>query len=63
MQYAVDVNTLEQKQVPTLGLNGIGLAPLELDRPVAFDPYRVNRDTGSFILSTASATPPWRRAW
>jgi len=50
VQYAVDVNTLEQKQVPTLGLNEIGLARLELDRPVSFDPYRQNRDTGSFIL-------------
>ena len=50
VQYAVDVNTLEQKQVPTLQLNGIGLVRLELDRPVSFDPYRVNRDTGSFIL-------------
>ena len=50
VQYAVDVNTLEQKQVPTLGLNEIGLVRLELDRPVAFDPYRENRETGSFIL-------------
>ena len=51
VQYAVDVNTLEQKQVPTLGLNEIGVARLELDRPISFDPYRQNRDTGSFILS------------
>ncbi|HEY6871341.1 MAG TPA: sulfate adenylyltransferase subunit CysN, partial [Geobacteraceae bacterium] len=50
VQYAVDVNTLEQKQAPTLGLNGIGAVRLELDRPVAFDPYRQNRETGSFIL-------------
>ncbi len=50
VEYAVDVNTLEQKQAPTLGLNEIGVARLELDRPVAFDPYRQNRDTGSFIL-------------
>jgi sulfate adenylyltransferase large subunit len=50
VQYAVDVNTLEQNQVPTLGLNGIGVVKLELDRAVAFDPYRQNRDTGSFIL-------------
>ncbi len=48
--YAVDVNTLEQNQAPTLGLNGIGVVRLELDRAVAFDPYRQNRDTGSFIL-------------
>ncbi|BCG47454.1 Sulfate adenylyltransferase subunit 1/Adenyly23Slfate kinase [Citrifermentans bremense] len=50
VHYATDVNTLEQKQVATLGLNEIGLARLELDRPVSFDPYRENRDTGSFIL-------------
>ena len=50
VQYAVDVNTLEQKLVPTLGLNEIGVARLELDRPISFDPYRLNRHTGSFIL-------------
>lgn len=50
VEYAVDVNTLEQKQTPTLGLNEIGVVRLELDRPVSFDPYRQNRDTGSFIL-------------
>jgi sulfate adenylyltransferase subunit 1 len=50
VQYAVDVNSLEQKQVPTLGLNEIGVVRLELDRPVSFDPYKQNRDTGSFIL-------------
>jgi sulfate adenylyltransferase subunit 1 len=50
VQYAVDVNSLEQKQVPTLGLNEIGVVRLELDRPISFDTYRQNRDTGSFIL-------------
>ncbi|OGT99371.1 MAG: sulfate adenylyltransferase [Geobacteraceae bacterium GWC2_48_7] len=50
VQYAVDVNTLEQKQVSTLGLNEIGVGRLELDRPIPFDPYRRNQDTGSFIL-------------
>jgi sulfate adenylyltransferase subunit 1 len=50
VQYAVDVNTLEQKQAPTLGLNEIGVVRLELDRPISFDPYRHNRHTGSFIL-------------
>jgi len=28
----------------------IGVCELELDRPVAFDPYIENRDTGGFIL-------------
>jgi sulfate adenylyltransferase subunit 1 len=50
VQYAVDVNTLEHKQVPTLGLNEIGVVRLELDRPVSFDTYRQNRYTGGFIL-------------
>jgi sulfate adenylyltransferase subunit 1 len=50
VQFVVDVNSLEQKQAPTLGLNEIGVVRLELDRPVAFDPYRENRETGSFIL-------------
>ncbi|MDD2735950.1 MAG: sulfate adenylyltransferase subunit CysN [Desulfuromonadaceae bacterium] len=50
VQYAVDVNTLEQKQVRTLGLNEIGVVRLELDRPISFDPYRQNRQTGSVIL-------------
>jgi sulfate adenylyltransferase subunit 1 len=50
VQYAVDVNTLEQKQLPTLGLNEIGVARLELDRPISFDTYHQNRNTGSFIL-------------
>jgi hypothetical protein len=50
VEYVVDVNTLEQKQAPTLGLNGIGVVRMELDRPVSLDPYRENRATGSFIL-------------
>ena len=50
VQQAVDVNTLEQKQATTLGLNEIGVGLLELDRPVPLDPYHQNRHTGSFIL-------------
>ncbi len=50
IQYAVDVNTLEQKQARTLGLNEIGVGLVELDRPAPLDPYRQNRHTGSFIV-------------
>jgi len=50
LKYAVDVNTLEQKPASTLGLNEIGVGLLELDRPASFDPYRQNRDSGSFIV-------------
>ncbi|HEU4412774.1 MAG TPA: sulfate adenylyltransferase subunit CysN [Polyangiaceae bacterium] len=50
IEHKVDVNTLEQAPAEALGLNEIGVAELQLDRPVAFDPYRSNRDTGGFIL-------------
>jgi len=50
VQYGVDVNTLEKSQVATLGLNGIGVVRLELDRPVALDSYSENRETGCFIM-------------
>ena len=36
--------------MPTLGLNEIGVVRLELDRPISFDTYQQNRDTGSFIM-------------
>ncbi len=34
----------------TLELNAIGVCNLSLDRPIAFDAYQANRDTGGFIL-------------
>jgi bifunctional enzyme CysN/CysC len=49
-KYKVNVNTLEHLAAKTLDLNEIGVCNIALDRPVAFDPYEVNRDTGGFIL-------------
>ncbi len=49
-KYKVNVNTLEHLAAKTLALNEIGVCNIALDRPVAFDPYEVNRDTGGFIL-------------
>jgi bifunctional enzyme CysN/CysC len=49
-KYVVDVNTLEHLAARTLHLNEIGVANLTLDRAVPFDPYRDNRDMGSFIV-------------
>ncbi|OHV27922.1 MULTISPECIES: sulfate adenylyltransferase subunit CysN [Pseudofrankia] len=49
-KYKVNVNTLEQTATKTLELNEIGVANINLDRPVPFDPYAVNRDMGGFIL-------------
>lgn len=50
LKHKVNVNTLEPLAADKLELNEIGVVELELDRPVAFDPYTVNRDTGGFIL-------------
>ncbi len=50
VKYKLNVNTLEQCAANKLELNEIGVVDLELDRPIAFDPYRENRDTGGFIL-------------
>jgi bifunctional enzyme CysN/CysC len=49
-KYKVNVNTLEHLAARTLHLNEIGVCNLNLDQPVAFDPYVENRDTGGFIL-------------
>ena len=48
--HRVNVNTLEQQPAQQLDLNEIGLCHVTLDRPVAFDPYAQNRETGGFIL-------------
>ncbi|NMF90387.1 sulfate adenylyltransferase subunit CysN [Aromatoleum petrolei] len=50
IKYQVNVNTLEHVAARTLDLNAIGVCNLSLDRPIAFDPYDENRDTGGFIL-------------
>jgi bifunctional enzyme CysN/CysC len=49
-KYKVNVNTLEHQAAKTLHLNEIGICNLNLDQPIAFDPYVENRDTGGFIL-------------
>jgi bifunctional enzyme CysN/CysC len=49
-RHRVNVNTLEQQVATQLELNEIGVCQLSLDRPVAFDPYEKNRETGGFIL-------------
>jgi bifunctional enzyme CysN/CysC len=50
LKHKIDVNTLEQLPANSLERNEVGVCVLELDEPVAFDPYEVNRDTGGFIL-------------
>jgi len=50
LKYKTDVNTLSHAAGKTLHLNEVGYANLSLSQPIAFDPYRENRDTGGFIL-------------
>lgn len=50
LKYKVHVNTREHLAAKHLDLNEIGFCNVALERPVPFDPYRENRETGSFIL-------------
>jgi bifunctional enzyme CysN/CysC len=50
LKHKLDVNTLEHVASRTLHMNEIGYCNLSTRASVAFDPYRVNRDTGGFII-------------
>jgi bifunctional enzyme CysN/CysC len=49
-KYQISVNTLEHLAAKRLDLNEIGVCNVAMDRPVPFDAYATNRDTGGFIL-------------
>jgi len=49
-EHAVDVNTLAELSVKTLGLNDIGVAQLYTDRPIVFEAFDDGADLGGFIL-------------
>jgi sulfate adenylyltransferase large subunit len=46
----IDMRNLAEEPVTALGLNEIGRAVVIAERPLFFDPYRMNRATGSLIL-------------
>jgi len=51
VRYKIDVETLHRDEsASTLELNDLGRIHLELSAPLAFDPYRRNRVTGSLIM-------------
>jgi len=50
IKYKVDVNTLEKSEVDHFELNEIGRVVLTTVKPLLFDPYKKNRQTGAFIL-------------
>jgi bifunctional enzyme CysN/CysC len=49
-RHRVNVNTLDEQAAQQLELNEIGVCQVSLDRPIAFDLYSRNRETGGFIL-------------
>ena len=50
VKYKVDVNSLEKLSIEHLSLNEIGRVVITTSKPIFFDPYKKNRQTGSFIL-------------
>ncbi|HXJ17695.1 MAG TPA: sulfate adenylyltransferase subunit CysN [Candidatus Polarisedimenticolia bacterium] len=50
IRYRVDINTLEHVPAKKLDMNDIAAVDVKTTLPLFFDPYRVNRTTGSFIV-------------
>jgi len=50
VSYKMDINTLEKLKIKSLKLNEIGRVVLTSTKALAFDSYRKNKQTGSFIL-------------
>ncbi len=51
VKYKIDINTLEKNyDDKSISLNEIARISLKLTRPIAYDPYKINRVTGSVIL-------------
>ena len=50
LRYSIDVNTLKREAAETFRLNQIGRVVITTSRPLLFDSYEKNRQTGSFIL-------------
>ena len=50
LKYRLEIATMEPLASKTLQLNEIGECNVETTLPIAFDPYRENRETGSCIL-------------
>jgi len=50
LDFRLDIDAQQEVAATTLALNGIGQVEIEADRPIPFDPYDQNRDTGGFIL-------------
>ena len=50
IKYNIEVNTLKKSKADKLELNEIGRVVVSTSKPLFYDPYSKNRETGSFIL-------------
>lgn len=50
IHHRIDVNTLEHHDAGELNLNEIGHCTVSVNAPVVFDPYKISKGTGSFII-------------
>lgn len=50
IKFRTNVNTLEHTAATKLELNEVGTVTIATDKPIAFDPYASNGQTGAFIL-------------
>ena len=50
IRYKIDVNNLEEYNTEGFELNNIGRVVITTVKPLFFDPYKKNHNTGSFIL-------------
>lgn len=50
IKHKIDINTLQKSAIDFFELNEIGRAVLTTAKPLFFDPYSKNKNTGSFVL-------------
>ena len=50
LKYRIDINSFAQEAAKSLDLNEVGVVNISTQEPIAFDAYKSNRSTGSFIL-------------
>ncbi|MEO6395746.1 MAG: sulfate adenylyltransferase subunit CysN [Devosia sp.] len=50
LKFRTNINTLEESAAKTLELNEVGTLTIATAKPIAFDSYAANGQTGSFIL-------------
>lgn len=50
IDHKLDINSLDQVETAELATNDVGVCELQLSRPIVFDPYSENPETGNFIL-------------